>query len=172
MTYKDFNAGDIFTADDADLLMRQGLIIVSGPSQRGAIVNPVEGMRVYRLDTHRTETHDGSGWVPDDTGWINLMAYATTGGAATLTELVGRRLNGVITISGTGSGSVPSVDSVDLAVALPAEWRPHRTMWGTGVSGGGAATPVLARTDGRLSLFNRTGSTQTGNVYVTLTFAR
>jgi hypothetical protein len=63
MTYKDFLTGAVFTSADADLLMRQGIIVVANAAARDAIPSPTEGMRVYRLDIHGTETYSGSAWI-------------------------------------------------------------------------------------------------------------
>ena len=112
MTYKDFTAGDIFTADDADLLLRQGLIVVADAAERDAIPGPAEGMRVYRLDTHRVNIYDGLEWRGE---WTNLAAGVDwcVAGDGTSVEIR-------VDVSGTfGSGNIHLSDPF----AIPARWR-------------------------------------------------
>lgn len=124
MTYKTFNPGDILTASDAELLMRQGLIIVSNQAARDAIPAPTEGMRVYRLDTHVIETHDGSTWVPFDTGWVNLATAGawTTGSGQSLAQI--RRIGETVHTTGEVWGGA----SGSQAVLIPAEFRPKNRL--------------------------------------------
>jgi hypothetical protein len=120
VTYKDFLTGAVFTSADADLLMRQGVIVVSSAAARDAIASPTEGMRVYRLDTHMIETHDGSTWVPFDTGWINLVmsgTWATSGGAA---QAAIRRLGSSVYLAGEVWAGVSGTQ----ALLIPEGLRP------------------------------------------------
>lgn len=61
--YKTYRPFDPFTPFDANSMLRQGIITVANAAERGQIETPTEGMRVYRLDTHRDERFDGVTWV-------------------------------------------------------------------------------------------------------------
>ena len=124
MTYKNFEPGDILTAADADLLMRQGVIVVANAAARDAIEAPSEGMQVYRLDTHKIERHDGAGWIdPDDSGEIAL----TSSNANISSTASYRRTRGQVSIYGVvgrvGGTSWPT-GAGEAFHTLPAGFRP------------------------------------------------
>lgn len=124
MTYKDFLTGAVFTADDADLLMRQGVIIVSNAAARDAIPSPTEGMQVYRLDTHMVERHNGTAWDPEDSGWVALTGGSgwTLGSGSQRPDI--RRLGRQVYMHGEVWGGA----SGTLSLLIPAGFRPRGRM--------------------------------------------
>ena len=69
--YKEYKNYDPFTPFDANSLLRQGRIPVANAGERAQILNPTEGMEVYRLDTHAVEIYTGTAWriVPRTLGF-------------------------------------------------------------------------------------------------------
>jgi len=135
MTYKDFTAGDIFTADDADLLMRQGLIVVADQAARDAIIAPTEGMRVYRLDTHAVDIHGQYEWETG-AGVVCALDSGMTGGA-----VFAYRRDGLILVEGYVSGTFVANVTTNVcnvpATHRPRDTRGHPTAWSNGELGWG-----------------------------------
>lgn len=71
MTWKHFTPGQILTADDANLLMDQGRIIVADAAERDLIAAH-EGMRAYRLDAKAEDEYTSGAWRPVDTGNVPI----------------------------------------------------------------------------------------------------
>lgn len=60
MAFKDFATDDIFTEADADMLMRQSVIVcTSGTRPAGG----TEGMFIYETDTKSFAVHNGTTWA-------------------------------------------------------------------------------------------------------------
>lgn len=140
MPYKDFNAGDIFTADDADLLMRQGLIVVANQAQRDAIAAPSWGMRVYRLDTKSIDAWIGGSWIPGSWNVVapgNLQNGFTTGSVAPAY----RHVNGMVYLSGNVLRSTIPSDYVT-AFDLPTWARPRSDAYYSTVTDWNASVQV------------------------------
>lgn len=126
MTFRNFRPGDILTADDADLLMRQGLIIVANADERDAIPAPSEGMRVYRLDTKATDVYTSNQWISGSWQVIPTGGFMN-GFTAGPTPPAYRYLNGFICLSGQLYRS--QAPSEQQAFALPAWAAPRGTLY-------------------------------------------
>lgn len=135
MTFKDFTAGDIFTADDADLLMKQGLIVVANEAARDAIPAPFEGMRVYRIDTHRVDYRTATGWLTG-AGVVVAVDPAMTGGA-----IFAYALDGMFLIEGSATGTFAANVTTNVGL-IPLGHRPsgsrgNPSAWSNGEFGWG-----------------------------------
>lgn len=164
MTYKDFLTGAVFTASDADLLMRQGLIVVSNAAARDAIVSPAEGMRVYRLDTHGIERYTGSGWTNSETVTIPLQG----GYAGTLTARIADGYTA--SVMGHFNSRAYTDAGCDLFLSgggLPAAYRPagNQSISASAfIVGTTDYTPaaVVIFGDGAMGISQRSGAARTG----------
>lgn len=143
MTYKDFATGDVFTADDADLLMRQGTIIVANQAARDAIVAPTAGMRVYRSDLKTFEDYTGSGWRTYDTGWVVVtVSTVTPVDDAAKNRLQVRRigdvvmLRGWLSISAIAAGAAVNIASLNAQFWPPISVAMVCNTWDAAVSAG------------------------------------
>jgi hypothetical protein len=76
MSWKHFTHGEILTADDANTLMDQGRIVVADAAELFLVAGQ-PGMVAYRLDNGIEYDYNGTAWIPRDTGWIKLTAFAT-----------------------------------------------------------------------------------------------
>jgi len=121
MPYKDFNIGDVFTADDADLLMRQGLIVVANKTQRDAITAPSNGLKVWRTDTGGIDLFARGGWITS-TVWTALAL--ASGVTQTSTPAPAYRVNdGFLSLRGLPTISAGIAPNTVLAT-LPVDARP------------------------------------------------
>lgn len=112
MSFKDFSAGDVFTAADADTLMRQGTMVFASTSARDTALsgNLAEGMRAFTTDTDTFYYYDGSGWQVESSPWVSYTPSWNnfTVGNATVTarrrwEQGSLHLRGVVTLGSTSS---------------------------------------------------------------------
>lgn len=71
MPFTDFTAGDVFTAANADVLMRQSTMTFADSSARDTALTGVlaEGLRAYLEDTDRLTVYDGAAWVVVSSPW-------------------------------------------------------------------------------------------------------
>jgi hypothetical protein len=126
------------------------------------LLTAVDGLQVYRLDTHTVETYQNGAWAvmanQVDTDWINAGFTAASG--FTITSQVARRLNGVVSvqlnmvsISAKAAGNITNVAVVN----IPVGWGPIQSnghLGGGPTSGGhtsyasAAGTIVMTATDG------------------------
>ena len=64
--YKNFSAGDVFTASDVDTyIMEQTIMVFASSTARTTALSGVvsEGMASYLLDTNKFEIYNGTAWV-------------------------------------------------------------------------------------------------------------
>lgn len=169
MPFKDFNPGDILTADDVDLIMRQGLPTVANQAARDAIPAPTEGMRVYRLDTHMIEQHSGAAWVPEDTGWVTAGAVTAQAGWS-ITSYAIRRVGKLVelraevartgaTLTASSFGDLPDTS----VFVISAGWRINGGVPAASVSfmtAGTADGTGLLYGDGQLVIFSLSPTAQ------------
>jgi hypothetical protein len=129
MSYKKYNNFETFTAADANILMRQGMIVVANATERDAIDSPTEGMQVYRLDTQIIERHDGTSWDALDSGWVTVPSF-TNGFTAVSAEAPRyRRIGKTVFVQGQVFNA-SAMTSTPLGVfTLPAGFRPSRREW-------------------------------------------
>jgi len=92
MGFIDFTSGQVLTADQMDLVMRQSVMVFDDASDRNTQLSGVlaEGMLAYLKDTNTVEQYDGSAWAGIDTTVTSLNANAidytlTTDAGATYT---------------------------------------------------------------------------------------
>lgn len=144
MNYKKYNNFETFTAADANILMRQGLIVVGSESERDAIDSPTAGMRVYRSDTGKTEAFDGSGWlvlVEPGLGSIVPSSVSGTG----------------VSVDAAGRVSFTSATEITLDGVFSAAYRNYRILIDS--TGTAAGLSCVLRTGGGTdvtSLYDRT----------------
>lgn len=119
MTYKKFENFETFTAADANLLLRQGIIVVDDADERNTIDSPTEGMQVYRIDTKRVERYTGTDWDSGDSGWISVSSFSNSWTSSTTRY---RRIGKVVYLDGAITGG-----SNGTAFTLPAGFRPDST---------------------------------------------
>lgn len=164
MTHRDFTPGDIFTADDADLLMRQGLIIVANATERNAIPAPEEGMRVYNRATKRVEHYDGTAW--QTSAWQTVAA-----GAGFTGDIRFAVLGGDVEIRSSLIGSCPDGNSTAGTNVIPAGLRPTLVnAQGAAYFGGGWPGVAICDTNGTITITQRTGATRS-NPFFTIRYA-
>jgi hypothetical protein len=82
MPFKVFNNFEVFTAADANILMRQSVIVLDSLAERNAIVSPPQGMLIFRTDIGGFERHTGTVWVPDRAKWASFRTSALAIGNA------------------------------------------------------------------------------------------
>lgn len=130
MPFKDFNAGEVFTADNADTLMRQGLIVVANTAERDAIPSPAWGLRVYRLDTKSIDVWVGGNWLPGN--WQAIIpASLQNGFTHGSVQPAFRQVGGLVHLSGNMLRSTAPTDFTT-AFILP-QWASPRgdAYWST-----------------------------------------
>jgi hypothetical protein len=78
MGFIDFTSGQVLTADQMDLVMRQSVMVFDDASDRNTQLSGVlaEGMLTYLKDTNTVEQYDGSSFGPVDTTISELNAKA------------------------------------------------------------------------------------------------
>src|SRR6056297_1874488 len=94
MGFIDFTSGQVLTADQMDLVMRQSVMVFDDSADRNSQLSGVlaEGMLSYLKDTNTVEQYDGSAWAGVDTtiSEINATAinYTVTSEATTAYTLL------------------------------------------------------------------------------------
>jgi len=78
MPFIDFTPGQVLTADQVDLIIRQSVMVFDDASARDTALSAVlaEGMVVYLKDDNSVLKYDGSNWVaiaPETTSPFLLM---------------------------------------------------------------------------------------------------
>lgn len=78
MGFLDFTSGQVLTADQMDLVMRQSVMVFDDASDRNSQLSAVlaEGMISYLKDTNTVEQYDGSAWSGIDTTISEINAKA------------------------------------------------------------------------------------------------
>lgn len=163
MTFKQYTAGDILTVADANLLMRQGLIVVANDVARDQISVPTEGMRIYRLDTHGIETYTGTAWDAHDTGWLSIAVAAGYSRQGSNDPEV-RRIGDLIIARWGWSNTGLATNSDHVVGTVPPGLRPQREHHTVPATNSAAAQAAGARmvflTNGQVQI--RTGATVGG----------
>lgn len=107
MSWKHYNPGEILTADDANMMMDQGRIVVANAAEL-AIIAGQPGMVVYRLDNRIEYDYIGSAWIPRDTGWVDISLSTGWTGEGAAWRRIGRvaYLRGFVTKAGMTNNEV------------------------------------------------------------------
>jgi hypothetical protein len=81
VAYKVFTNGSVLQASEInDNLMRQSVMVFSNAAARtAAITSPIEGMLTWLEDVNRYEFYNGTAWVSNNTGLIQLATQTFTG---------------------------------------------------------------------------------------------
>jgi hypothetical protein len=81
VAYKVFTNGSVLQASEInDNLMRQSVMVFSNAAARtAAITSPIEGMLTWLEDVNRYEFYNGTAWVSDNTGLVQLASQTFTG---------------------------------------------------------------------------------------------
>lgn len=79
--YKQFDNYEVFTAADANTLMRQGIITVTGAAERDTILAPTDGMSVYRQDLDAVQRYRSGAWRTIDDKQLTQSGIATIVGS-------------------------------------------------------------------------------------------
>jgi len=88
MPFIDFTPGQVLTADQVDILMRQSVMVFDDAASRDTALTDVlaEGMLCYLKDTDEILKYDGSSWVstsnPGDITAVTAGDYLQGGGTA------------------------------------------------------------------------------------------
>jgi len=91
MGFIDFTAGQVLTADQMDLVMRQSVMVFDDAASRNTELSGVlaEGMLTYLKDSNRVEKYDGSSFVSLEVTSLPATAidYSVTTNAGTAVTL-------------------------------------------------------------------------------------
>lgn len=81
VAYKVFTNGSVLNASEInDNLMNQSVMVFSNSTARSAaITSPLEGMLTWLEDVNRYEFYNGTAWVSDNTGLVQLATQTFTG---------------------------------------------------------------------------------------------
>jgi len=97
MGFIDFTSGQVLTADQMDLVMRQSVMVFDDASDRNTQLSGVlaEGMLTYLKDTNRVEKYDGSAFVSLAVDTINAtqIDYTVNTNAGTAVTLTSSEAN-------------------------------------------------------------------------------
>ena len=148
MAFIDFTSGQVLTADQMDLVMRQSVMVFDDADDRTTQLSGVlaEGMLTYLKDTNRVEKYDGSSFVSlaIDSINANQITYTVSTESSTAYTLLTTDANKYIRLTSNDTVLTVSTDTDfevgDQVTILADGENLEITTDGATLAGGGTST--------------------------------